>query len=52
MRRFPHHGESRALDSGFKVLDANGQALAYVYGHADARTLLNHLAKKKREAAR
>jgi hypothetical protein len=37
MRRFPHHGESRALDSGFKVLDANGQALAYVYGYADPR---------------
>ena len=23
------------IDGGFKVVDANGQALAYVYGHAD-----------------
>ena len=26
-----------ALDGGFKVLDGNGQTLAYVYGHADER---------------
>jgi hypothetical protein len=26
-----------ALDGGFKVVDSNGQALAYVYGHADPR---------------
>ena len=25
------------LDGGFKIVDANGQALAYVYGHADPR---------------
>jgi hypothetical protein len=25
------------LGGGFKVVDANGQALAYVYGHADPR---------------
>ena len=25
------------LDGGFKVVDSNGQALAYVYGHADPR---------------
>jgi hypothetical protein len=25
------------LDGGFKVVDANGQSLAYVYGHADLR---------------
>lgn len=24
-------------DGGFKIEDANGQALAYVYGHADRR---------------
>ena len=24
-----------ALDSGFKIVDSNGQTLAYVYGHAD-----------------
>ena len=27
----------RPLDGGFKIVDANGQALAYVYGHADPR---------------
>ena len=26
-----------ALDSGFKIVDSNGQALANVYGHADQR---------------
>ena len=26
-----------ALDSGFKIVDLNGQTLAYVYGHADPR---------------
>ncbi len=25
------------LDGGFKVVDANGQTLAYVYGQADPR---------------
>jgi hypothetical protein len=25
------------LDSGFKIVDSNGHALAYVYGHADPR---------------
>ena len=25
------------LDGGFKIVDANGQSLAYVYGHADPR---------------
>jgi hypothetical protein len=52
MRRFPPPWTVEAIEAGFKVLDANGQTLAYVYGHADARTLLNHLAKMKREAAR
>jgi hypothetical protein len=37
MRRFPPPWTVEALDGGFKVLDANKQALAYVYGHADAR---------------
>ena len=31
------HGPLEALDSGFKIVDANGQSLAYVYGHADQR---------------
>jgi hypothetical protein len=37
MRRFPPPWTVEALDGGFKVLDANGQTLAYVYGHADQR---------------
>jgi hypothetical protein len=35
MRRFPPPVE--ALDGGFKIVEANGQTLAYVYGHADQR---------------
>jgi K+/H+ antiporter YhaU regulatory subunit KhtT len=27
----------RALDGGFKIVDSNGQTLAYVYDHADPR---------------
>jgi len=26
-----------AIDAGFKIIDANGQALAYVYGYANPR---------------
>ena len=37
MRRFPPPWTVEALDGGFKVVDANGQTLAYVYGHADQR---------------
>ena len=37
MRRFPAPWTVEAIDAGFKVIDANGQALAYVYGHADMR---------------
>ena len=37
MRRFPAPWTVEAIDGGFKVLDANGQSLAYVYGHADPR---------------
>jgi hypothetical protein len=25
------------IDGGFKVIDSNGQSIAYVYGHADTR---------------
>ena len=35
MRRFPPRWTIEALDGGFKIVDANGQSLAYVYGHAD-----------------
>jgi hypothetical protein len=37
MRRFPAPWKVEALDGGFKIVDSNGQALAYVYGHADPR---------------
>ena len=35
MRRFPPPWTVEELDGGFKIVDANKQALAYVYGHAD-----------------
>jgi hypothetical protein len=37
MRRFPAPWTVEALDGGFKIVDSNGQALAYIYGHADPR---------------
>jgi hypothetical protein len=37
MRRFPTPWTVEAIDAGFKVIDANGQSLAYVYGHTDKR---------------
>ena len=37
MRCFPAPWTVEPLDGGFKVVDANGQTLAYVYGHADQR---------------
>jgi hypothetical protein len=37
MRRFPAPWTVEAIDGGFKVVDGNGQSLAYVYGHADPR---------------
>ena len=37
MRRFPPPWTVEAIDAGFKIVDANKQALAYVYGHADPR---------------
>ena len=37
LRRFPSPWTIEALDGGYKVVDANGQSLAYVYGHADQR---------------
>ena len=36
-RRFPPPWKVEALEGGFKIVDSNGQALAYVYGHADPR---------------
>jgi hypothetical protein len=37
MRRFSPPWKIEQLDSGFKVVDANGQSLAYIYGHLDTR---------------
>ena len=37
MRRFPPPWTVESLDSGFKIVDANGQSLAYVYGLDNAR---------------
>ena len=37
MRRFPPPWTIEALDGGFKIVDANAQTLAYVYGHTDPR---------------
>ena len=37
MRRFPPPWTIEALDGGYKIVDSNGQTLAYVYGHADQR---------------
>jgi hypothetical protein len=37
MRRFPPPWTVEALDGGFKIVDASGQSLCYVYGHADQR---------------
>jgi hypothetical protein len=39
MRRFPPPWTIEALDGGYKVVDANKQAIPYVYGHADQRGL-------------
>ena len=37
MRRFPPPWTVEALDAGYKVVDANGQVLAYVYGLDESR---------------
>ena len=37
MRRSPAPWTVEPLDAGYKVVDANGQTLAYVYGHPDKR---------------
>ena len=37
MRRFPPPWKVEALDGGFKVVDGNKQAVAYIYGNADPR---------------
>ena len=38
MRRFPPPWKTQPLDGGgFKIVDSQGQSLAYVYGHSDMR---------------
>jgi hypothetical protein len=37
MRRFPAPWTVEAIANGFEVIDLSRQALAYVYGHDDAR---------------
>jgi hypothetical protein len=37
MRRFPAPWTVEAIDAGFEVVDANKQALAYVYDYANPR---------------
>jgi hypothetical protein len=37
MRRFPPPWTIEELEAGFKIVDGNGQTLAYVYGHVDQR---------------
>ena len=40
MRRFPAPWTVEAIEAGFKVIDANKQGIAYVYGHwATSRTI-------------
>ena len=36
-RKFPPLWTVESLDAGYKVVDSNGQSLAYVDGHADER---------------
>ena len=43
MRRFPTPWTVEAIHAGFKVVDANGQALAYVYGYAGGRAAAKEL---------
>jgi hypothetical protein len=52
MRRFPPPWTVEVLDSGFKIVDANGQALAYVYGLDNARNAAIAKALTRDEARR
>jgi hypothetical protein len=37
MRRFPAQWAVEAIKAGLKIVDADGQSIAYVYGHTDPR---------------
>ena len=52
MRRFPPPWTVEPLDGGYKVVDANGQALAYVYGLDDSRNARIAKALTRDEARR
>jgi hypothetical protein len=43
MRRFPAPWTVEAIAGGFKVIDASGQALAYVYGRETGADIANVL---------
>ena len=52
MRRFPPPWTIEPLDAGYKVVDANGQVLAYVYGLDDSRDARIAKALTRDEATR
>ena len=54
-RRFPPPWQVEQIDGGFKVLDASGQALVYVYARetreqADIAKVLTHEERMRRSA--
>ena len=51
-RRFPPPWTVESLDSGSKIVDANGQTLAYVYGLDNARNAAIAKALTRDEARR
>ena len=52
MRRFPPPWTVESLDGGFKIVDANGQTLAYVYGLDNAHNAAIAKALTRDEARR
>jgi hypothetical protein len=52
MRRFPPPWTIEELDGGFKIVDASGQSLAYVYGLDNARNAAIAKALTRDEARR
>jgi hypothetical protein len=52
MRRLPAPWSVEEIPGGFKVIDANGQFLAYVYGHAEKRNAQIAKALTRDEARR
>jgi hypothetical protein len=52
MPRFPPPWTIEELEAGFKIVDGNGQTLAYVYGHVDQRDAASAKALTLDEARR